>query len=629
MTKEDLLQKIKQANDAYREGNSIMTDAEFDALVEQLHQQDPDNEWFKKGVQDKVKSRKEALPIPMYSLEKVKSYEDIIRWIESCKLKLSDKIIITPKYDGISLCVDEYAKRAWTRGDGEFGQRSDDHFSVMNTSYKEECQCLYTYGEAIFKIGDFLKIKEKSGYKSARNTVAGLFNSDTISPLLYEVNYIRYGIADEDLDKSVQLNHLKNLDKNSTEFCVISVESLMSKDSAISMLNDLFEKLAVRSGYKCDGLVLDIDSAILRKKLGRLPNMNPKYAIAYKNPDWAEREITVVKEVRWQISKDGRLAPVVAIDPIDLCGATISRCTAYNARYIQDNDIKPGSRIVVCRSGDVIPKHLKTLSSPIGPALPSKCPCCGRQLIANEVDLICPNKECEDRKLAQCVFFFSTLGFEEFRENTIRKIFKHGEDAPYKILSLTKEDMSRIEGLGIVLIKTLTRQFEDLKKKGVSFAKMLTACNIFEGTMAEKTCQKILDGLKLYTKEDIDSLNLDPEEIASKVEGIGLFTAANFMTGIRDWVKIESLYSMIPITRYGVEEKVIEGQMTVVFTGFRDKKLEDRLIGMGHKIGSSVSKKTTCLIVKQKGSNSTKEQKAESLNIPIFTLDEFSAKFLS
>ena len=629
MTNEDLLQKIRQANDAYREGNSIMTDVEFDSLVEQLRQLDPDNDWFKKGVQDKVKSRKELLPIPMYSLEKVKSYEDIIRWIESCKLLPSDKIIVTPKYDGISLCVDELADRVWTRGDGEFGQRSDEHFSEMNV-VKSKKTCVYTYGEAIFKTTDFLKIKEKSGYKSARNAVAGLFNSNVVSEFLKEVRYVRYGTNLDDLDKQQQLNKLQqDFKKDVTPYIVVSVESLSQKKSSEDLLNTIFDKLVKEVGFKCDGLVLDIDSADLRKKLGRLPNMNPKYAIAYKNPAWAEREETIVREVRWQISKDGRLAPVVVVDPVDLCGATITRCTAYNAKYIQDNDIKVGSRIVICRSGDVIPKHLETISSPTGPTLPSKCPCCGKQLTVDKIDLICSNKECEDRMLSQCVYFFSTLGFEEFRENTIRKIFKHGENTPYKILSLTKEDMSQIEGLGIVLIKTLTRQFEDLKKRGISFAKMLTACNIFEGTMAEKTCQKILDGLKLYTKEDIDSLNLDSEEIASKVEGIGLFTAANFMTGIRDWVKIENLYSMIPITKYGVEEKVIEGQMTVVFTGFRDKKLEDRLIEMGHKIGSSVSKKTTCLIVKQRGSNSTKEQKAESLNIPIFTLDEFSAKFLS
>lgn len=68
--------------------------------------------------------------------------------------------------------------------------------------------------------------------------------------------------------------------------------------------------------------------------------------------------------------------------------------------------------------------------------------------------------------------------------------------------------------------------------------------------------------------------------------------------------------------------------MTVVFTGFRDKSLEKQLTDQGHKIGSSVSKKTTCLIVKERGSGSTKEQKAEQLGIPIYTLQEFKENYL-
>jgi DNA ligase (NAD+) len=75
------------------------------------------------------------------------------------------------------------------------------------------------------------------------------------------------------------------------------------------LMDELFEKLT--SGYKCDGLVIDVNNPTLRKELGRLPNNNPKYAIAYKNPDWSEREETIVKGVDWQISKDGRLAPVI------------------------------------------------------------------------------------------------------------------------------------------------------------------------------------------------------------------------------------------------------------------------------------------------------------------------------
>ena len=123
--------KIREYNNAYRRGEPEITDLEFDALVEQLYEINPNADWFKKGVNDEVSGRKEKLPIPMYSLEKVKTYDEIVRWVKSCGLKDEDRLIITPKFDGISLCVDEYNKKAWTRGDGEVGQNCTSHFEQM------------------------------------------------------------------------------------------------------------------------------------------------------------------------------------------------------------------------------------------------------------------------------------------------------------------------------------------------------------------------------------------------------------------------------------------------------------------------------------------------------------------
>lgn len=80
--------KIREYNNAYRRGEPEITDAEFDALVEQLHAVNPNADWFKKGVNDEVSGRKEKLPIPMYSLEKVKTYDEIVRWVKSCGLKM-------------------------------------------------------------------------------------------------------------------------------------------------------------------------------------------------------------------------------------------------------------------------------------------------------------------------------------------------------------------------------------------------------------------------------------------------------------------------------------------------------------------------------------------------------------
>ena len=633
---EERVNEIRKANDAYRKGNPIMTDCEYDELIDALYELDPNNDWFKKSVQDKVEGRKQKLHLPMYSLEKVKTYEEIKRWIDSCNFKLSDKLIITPKYDGISLCVNDVVGHALTRGDGEYGQDCSEHYKLIKGSQwepKDFDQVEITFGEAIFKTIDFLKIKEDAGYKSARNAVAGLINASEVNPILSNVTYVRYGCNREDWSKQQQLDFLNEatIPNSQVQYTLTTVGSLItSKESFVELMNELFEKLTY--GYKCDGLVIDVNDSILRKELGRLPNNNPKYAIAYKNPDWSEREETIVKGVDWQISKDGRLAPVINIEPVDLCGATVSRCTAYNARYIKTNLIGKDARVVIARSGDVIPKHLKTIKSQgdYNSITPTICPICGKELSwdENNVDLICKNQNCDGIKLAKCVYFFSVLDFKEFREPTIKKLFNVGYDTPSKILNLSEEDLKKIEGLGNVAAKVLSKQFEDLKKKGTNFAKFLTACNVFNGVIAEKTCQKILDGLKLYSYSDIYTIisKFNATDIEKEVEGVGFSTATSFIQGIVNWWANNDID--IPITYYGQEEKSFEGQMTVVFTGFRDKNIEKQLIDKGHKIGSSVSKKTSCVVTKIKGSGSTKESKAEQLGIPIFTLQEFKEKFL-
>lgn len=635
----ELERQIISLNDSYRQGSPKVTDEEFDDLVELLKKINPNANWFKRGVNDHVGDRKEKLPIPMYSLEKTKSYDEICKWIKSIGLQANDLVVITPKYDGISLCVNETEGDAWTRGDGEFGQHCNHHFNVMrNNSWNPNNydEIIFSFGEAIFRSDTFLKIKENSPYKSARNAVAGLINSPQISSLIQNITYIRYGCDKKDWDKKVQLEFLNEASYcEACKFTCVPIGSLIQNEkSFIDQMNTLFEKLTMN--FKCDGLVIDVNDAKKRNELDRLPNGNPRYAIAYKNPDWSEREETIVKGIDWQISKDGRLAPVVRVESVELCGATVSKCTAYNARYIQDNFISPEARVLIARSGDVIPKHLKTVKSSgdFVKILPSVCPICGKEVNwdNNKVDLVCTNSKCNGILLARCVYFFSTLEFEEFRESTIKKIFNAGYKYPNQIINLDEENLNKIEGLGKVASKYLLKQFGELKKKGTNFAKFLTACNYFRGMIAEKTCQKILNGLELYSYEDISTYAKECDEswsldIDRKIEGVGVTTGIAFIQGLIDWWCNDE--NIIPITYYGLEEKTFEGQMTIVFTGFRDKSLEKQLIELGHKIGSSVSKKTSCVIVKEKGIASTKEKKAQSLGIPIFTIQEFKEKFLA
>ena len=119
----------------------------------------------------------------MFSLEKCKSLEEIKKWLKSNNISDDELLIITPKYDGISLVVNESEDKAWTRGDGEVGQASDDHFAKMNDKH---CGLdLFSFGEAIISKKNWNKnfkgkVNPYSGnpYTNARNTVAGLFNRD-------------------------------------------------------------------------------------------------------------------------------------------------------------------------------------------------------------------------------------------------------------------------------------------------------------------------------------------------------------------------------------------------------------------------------------------------------------------
>lgn len=630
----ELEEKIVEANRLYREGNPVMSDKEYDRMKEELERHFPDSDILKKSiVEESVKGdRMERLPFPMFSLEKVKTVDEIVRWVKDVwGLSPNDRVVITPKYDGISLLVDETTNDCWTRGDGTEGQNSRDHYRYVNHGNPMNKRGCFTFGEAIIPIGMFLKNVKPLGYKSARNAVAGAFNADDFNAqVLGNTAYVRYGIMDSDRDKSMQLAELRNDYGNyATQYWVTSAGVFDDNKTALTYLNDLFESI---KNFKCDGLVIEVDNKTKREELGRLPNGNPRYAIAYKNPDWQERYTTKVQKIEWSISKDGKAKPVIVFDPVEFDGATVSRCTGYNAKYITDNHICPNAYIVVTRSGDVIPKHLETLKYSVecfeGMCDSMMfCPSCGEPLKwdATLTDLVCLNPNCDEKAIKQLVYFFATLGTEEMQEATVRKLYKGGLFSIEDIINVTKEELEKIEGIGKSLSKKLRKQFDSYVDDGVPFARVLTAYNVFGGVIGEKTCQMIFNSL---TKDQIDYM-FENEEVPMKdllsIDGIAETTAKSFNDGLKTFF---DLCSGTPVSISFIQEETVENDNpeSVCFTGFRNKQWEERLVKEGHKIVSSVSKNTTILVTKDKESSSSKVKKAKELSIPILTPEEFETK---
>ena len=317
---------------------------------------------------------------------------------------------------------------------------------------------------------------------------------------------------------------------------------------------------------------------------------------------------------------------------LNLMVATVTRCTGYNAKYITDNHICPNAYIVVTRSGDVIPKHLETLKYSIecfeGMCDSMMfCPSCGEPLRwdGNLTDLVCVNPNCDEKAVKQLVYFFATLGTEEMQEATVRKLYKGGLFSVEDTLNATEKELEKIEGIGKSLSKKLRKQFDSYVDDGVPFARILTAYNVFNGVIGEKTCQMIFNSL---SKDQIDYM-IENAEVPLKdllsIDGIAETTAKVFNNGLKTFFY---LCGGTPVSISFIQEETVENDNpeSICFTGFRNKQWEERLVKEGHKIVSSVSKNTTILVTKDKESSSSKVKKAKDLNIPILTPEEFEIK---
>ena len=153
----------------------------------------------------------------------------------------------------------------------------------------------------------------------------------------------------------------------------------------------------------------------------------------------------------------------------------------------------------------------------------------------------------------------------------------------------------------------------------------MTAYNVFGGGLAEKTCQMIFDNLSEEDLKKVGDLETIEVKHLTTINGVGDITANIFNQGIENYSRVGDCLPVSYIAQ--PKKKVAENQMNVCFTGFRNKELEERLLLAGHKIASGVTSKTTHLVVKDLNSSSSKKVKANSLQIPIYTAEEFE-KFM-
>jgi len=573
----ELKDRIVKANEAYRLGSPIISDKDYDQLVEELELLSPNDDLLTKvGHVVADETRKAKLPIEMASMNKIKSMDDINDWCRLKGISKNEVVIITPKFDGLSLCVNEFSDDAFTRGDGQFGQKSNEHYKL---------------------IGNHLHSDTHRG-----NLVAGLLNSKEATESLKDCSFIKYGaVVNKDYYSTKQdlIEGLNVCQEIKVQYHVCKISELTEE-----LLISLFKEYSI--DYEIDGLIIEIDNLDLQDTLGReTSSNNPCYARAFKHPSFEQSAETEIIGISWNISKQGYLKPTLHISPVKLDGVTVSNVTGNNARFVKDMGIGVGAKVIVKRSGMVIPIIADVIQT-VEFQMPDVDNIDWNE---NGVELVTLT-ETDDQKLKKNISFFEILEADNVSEGVITQLWDVGYKTISDILNLTTSDLEKIDRFGKRKAKIV---FDSIQKSvtNVSLSKLQHATGIFKG----------LGSKKLALLEDF--VTKPTVEQVMSIEGFAEISAKSYVDSYDEFF---NFVKDLPIT---ISEKVevvktgndLDGKQ-FVFTGVRRKDLEEVIVSRGGVIGGSVSKNTTHLVMKAKGSGSSKETKAVSLGVTIFTVEE-------
>jgi len=626
LSKDDLVNLIQKLNYSYYiEGKSLVSDELYDYVKEVLRKIDS-----KHPILDDVgvsKVYKTKLPYYMGSMDKIKTDEKTLNnWLKKYN---GEGYVLSDKLDGISALyvIDEDNKRKlYTRGDGNTGKDISyliNFIKGLNTLDTP----LAIRGELIISKSKFNKIKVEGKVMNVRNIVSGIINSKKPNlDVAKFIEFISYEVIVPTNFNSKQ--QFKYLEDNKFKNAYYEYK----KKIDVKVLSEFLESRRENSKYDVDGIIVTDNNVHKRNTDG-----NPKYSFAFKNILTLNKAEVMVLKVEWNITKDKYIQPVVTFDGVEIDGVIVKRATGKNAKFIKDNNIGPGSKIVVVRRGDVIP-HIEEVLTPSEtgkPQMPEY------EYIWNETDVEIiaktDNQELlKESNIKNIENFVSKMEFKGISVGIVKQMYEADINTIKKFVNITKEELLKVDGIKEKKANNIVESIENTLKD-LDCLKLMMASNTFGRGFAIKKIKLIMDNI-----EDKEFKNKPTIEDLIKIKGIEKKTAEKFINNIDNYIKFlketkikcnfedKSQEKSQEKSRENSQEKSKNKfeNMNVVFTGVRDKELEKKIENGGGNVKSGVTKSVNYLIVKDKDSKSSKVEKAKELKIKIITLEEFNKKFL-
>ncbi|MBQ6473284.1 MAG: hypothetical protein IJJ33_14965 [Victivallales bacterium] len=534
---------------------------------------------------------------PMLSLDKAYSLEEVLSWAGKFCRGTHEKLLVQPKYDGISAIWDGQVLA--TRGDGMEGENITDKAALIELEHPAGIFALAgcktpARGEIVIREDDFRTlyqhIRNRNGriYKNPRNAVAGIMGLKEIGDML----------------------------KQGAKLTLVDY-SLYSWESEYGRLRDDWAALVEnieKLPYPMDGIVVKLADAEYSAGLGNTAH-HPRGQIAFKFTN--VRRTTILRSVEWSAGKDC-LTPVAVFDPVEIGGTTITHATLHNLQNVLDRDLRLGDVITVERAGDVIP--YVSASEPgveRRSCLIDECPYCGATLKRDLPELRCVNPECPGTRLQRLAAAVRNIGIERLGEPTLEKMMKTlGVRTLKDIFGLGKADLLRLEGFASQSADNLLAEIA--KARQVPDWKILASLNI-KG-IGPNIAKAILAVHPLEELRRLTVLEL------GMIDGIGPERASALEQELREQSDaLDELLACVEVQRSGASA---DGRPTICFTGKMPEK-RSHYVALAERRGmafaDSVTSSLSLLVAMDPTENSSKLKKARNLGIPIQSLEEWLA----
>ena len=661
---EELTKRLNHLNYRYYVDHvSEVSDQEFDRMMRELQglekqypQLAKDDSPTKRVGSDLQQEFKHVThSVPMLSLANSYSVDELLTWYESVKAVYHKEVPISfePKYDGLSISlIYRHGKfaQAITRGDGVQGDDVTENVKciervplVINEPNIMAMPRFEIRGEVLMPFDSFAKLnreREANGeelFANPRNAAAGTLKS-TRSSVVRErmLDVWLYEIVDwpwDNHDQSWGMDYLFGFGVPTAQSFHVNMNSKEKaqpfvKAMADYIINDFTSRRPLMD-YPIDGIVFKVSDRYNRQLCGATSKA-PKWAIAYKFE--AERRITTVRDVTFQVGRTGAVTPVVHFDPIPLAGTLVRKATGNNADFLHEMHIAKGGSIEVEKGGDIIPKIVVGVD-PFATknfcevTYPSVCPECGAPLVKDGSIYYCIGESCPAQQQAKLEHFVSreAMNIQGIGPKMIEEMLEN--DLVHDVSDILKFRLPLF--LGVINAKTQAA---------------------IETSIATTPAHRVLYAIGIrYVGESTSKLLLkhygDIGMIAAiatacpatfmEVEGEGENTATSLGQWFSDKNNLELLARLQKAGLNFVAEKEsvapdankkpLDG-LTIVISGVFEQHSRDEYRAMieqyGGKNGSGVSKNTDYILA---GSNMgpAKREKAQELDIKIINERQF------